>query len=123
MDAQLITNRNTDEGCRLIPSTDIYENDSEYIIKSEMPGVAKEGLEVTLKNNELEINGRINGNFPDSSDLKYSEFDLYDYYRKLTIDNTVDSNALSANLENGILTIKLPKKEEAKPRRIEVKIQ
>jgi HSP20 family protein len=111
----------SDEECVSVPRTNIYENDNEYIVRAEMPGVANNGVEVTLNNNELEIKGKVIGNVPESNKLKYSEFDLYDYHRKLVVDSTIDENGLSANLENGLLTVKLPKKEGAKPKRIEVK--
>ena len=89
-----------------------------------MPGVASDGIEVTLDNNILDIKGKINGSISESDEIRYSEFDMFDYHRRLMLDNfmnNIDANGLSANLENGMLTVKLPKKEGAKPKRIEVK--
>jgi len=106
----------------LLPPVDIYETDNEFVIKAEMPGVKKDGVNVTLDNNELEITGKINGNLPDEKDLKYSEFNLYNYHRKFNVGDTIDRNALSAGLEDGILTLTLPKREEVKPKKIEVKV-
>ncbi|MFH0976192.1 MAG: Hsp20/alpha crystallin family protein [Spirochaetota bacterium] len=107
----------------LVPPVDIYETENEYVIKAEMPGVNKEDVNITLDNNELEINGKINGNLPDEKTLKYSEFNLYNYYRKFNVDDTVDRNALKAGLDNGILTLTLPKREEVKPKKIEIKVE
>ena len=107
----------------LVPPVDIYETENEYVIKAEMPGVKKDGVNITLDNNELEINGKINGNLPDEGSLKYSEFHLYNYHRKFSVGDMIDRNALKAGLENGILTLTLPKREEVKPKRIEVKVE
>jgi len=113
---------NTEE-CIIVPPVDIYENENEYIIKAEMPGIKKEAIKVTLDKNELEISGKLNGNFPDEKNLKYSEFTPYDYHRKFNVGDTINSNALSASLENGILTLTLPKREEVKPKKIEVRVE
>jgi len=106
-----------------VPPVDIYETENEYVLKAEMPGVTKEGVEVTLNNKELEINGKINGNLPEDKNLKYSEFKLYNYHRKFTVGDGINSKALTAKLENGLLTLILPKSEEVKPRKIEVKVE
>jgi HSP20 family protein len=115
-------NYNTEE-CVIVPPVDIYENENEYIIKAEMPGIKKEAIEVTLEKNELEIHGKTNGDFPDEKNLKYAEFTPYNYHRTFNVGDTVDGSALSAGLENGILTVTLPKKEEVKPKEISVSIQ
>jgi len=106
----------------LVPPVDIYETENEFVIKAEMPGVKKDAVDVTLEKNELEINGKVNGNFPDEKNIKYSEFGLYNYHRKFTVSNAIDGNKLTASLENGILTLNLPKREEVKPRKIEVQV-
>jgi len=107
----------------LVPPVDIYETDNEFVIKAEMPGVKKDGINVTLDNNELEISGKINGNLPDEKNLKYSEFNLYNYHRKFNVGDVINRNALSAALDDGILTLTLPKREEVKPKKIEVKVE
>jgi HSP20 family protein len=107
----------------IVPAVDIYENENEYVITAEMPGVKKDGIDVVLDNNELEINGKINGSLPEQENMKYSEFRLYNYHRKFNVGESINNNALSAALENGILTLTLPKKEEVKPKRIEVKVE
>jgi len=104
----------------LVPPVDIFETDSEYVIKAEMPGIKKENLDITLDKDELEINGKLNGSMPDEKNLKYSEFRLYNYHRKFNVGETIDRNTLKASLENGILTLNLPKREEIKPKKIEI---
>jgi len=107
----------------LVPPVDIYETENEFVIKAEMPGVKKDGVNITLDNNELEITGKINGNMPDGKNLKYTEFNLHDYHRKFNVADTIDRNALSAALEDGILTLTLPKREEVKPKKIEIRVE
>ena len=107
----------------VVPPADIYETENEFVIKAEMPGVNKDGINVTLDNNELEITGKINSNLPDEKNLKYSEFRLHNYQRKFNVGETIDRNTLSAKLEDGILTLTLPKREEVKPKKIEVRVE
>jgi len=111
----------------LVPPVDIYETENEFVIKAEMPGVNKEGINITLDNNELEISGKINGvlpsNLQDENNLKYSEFRLHNYHRKFSVGDSIDRNTLTAALDNGILTLTLPKREEVKPKKIEVKVE
>jgi len=107
----------------VVPLADIYETENEFVIKAEMPGVKKDGVNITLDNNELEITGKINGNLPDKKNLKYSEFNLHNYHRKFSVGDTIDRNALSAALEDGILTLTLPKREEVKPKKIEIRVE
>lgn len=107
----------------IVPPVDIFETDNEYVIKAEMPGVSKEDVEITLDNNELTINGKVNELYKNTDNLKYAEFRLYNYTRKFTVGEEINSNALNAKLENGLLTLTLPKSEHVKPRRIEIKAE
>jgi len=110
---------NTEERIQ-VPPIDIYETDNEYLLKAEMPGVSRDNLEITLNNNELQINGKVDVDGKDDN-LKYSEFLLYNYNRKFIVGDNINVNGITANLENGILTLVLPKSERVKPRKIEIK--
>lgn len=111
------------EECIIVPPVDIYETESEYVLKTEMPGVTKDDIEITLNNKELEINGKISSENMKEDNLKYSEYKLHNYHREFTIGNGINKNSLSATLENGLLTLVLPKSEEVKPKKIEVKLE
>lgn len=111
------------EECVTVPAVDIYETDNEYVIKTEMPGVTKEGINITLNNGELTLDGKIEENLQTEENLKYSEFNAYNYHRKFMVGDGIDYNKLSASLENGLLTITLPKSERVKPKKIEVKVE
>ena len=104
----------------IVPVTDIYESPNDYTLTLEMPGVSKDNLDISLDNNELEISGKIMEVENKDKDLCYSEYNLYDYYRKFKVGNDIDRNGIEANLENGILTLKLHKSEEVKPKKIQV---
>jgi len=107
----------------IVPPVDIYETEEEYVIKAEMPGVAKDNIDVTLNNRELKITGRVNGNTTDGKNLKYSEFRLYDYNRRFNVGDDIDSDKMTAKLDNGILTLNLPKSEKVKPRKIDIRVE
>jgi HSP20 family protein len=105
---------------KITPAADIYEDDNSYTLKAEMPGVNKDNLDVNIDNGLLVINGKIN-NSPESDDLKYQEYKLNDYCRSFKVGNNIDTNKVSANLKNGVLTLVLPKSEHVKPKKIEIK--
>ncbi|MGQ9844213.1 MAG: Hsp20/alpha crystallin family protein [Spirochaetota bacterium] len=105
----------------IVPSVDIYETDNEYVLKADMPGVPKENVEITFNNNELEINGKIDEVYTSNNNLTYREFTLCNYNRKFLVSDKINVEGINASLENGVLTVTLPKREEAKPKRIEIK--
>ena len=87
-----------------------------------MPGVSKENIDITLNNNELEINGRVDEGQKDDNDLKYAGYKLYNYHRKFTVGDGINGGSLTASLQDGVLTLVFPKAEKVKPKKIEVKI-
>lgn len=105
-----------------MPLVDIYEDENQFVLKADMPGVKKENIDISLHDDKLEISGKINHNNEREETLKYREHRLYNYYRSFTVGNNIDSGKISANVENGVLTLTLPKKEEVKPRKIEIQV-
>jgi len=103
----------------IVPPVDIHETENEFIIKADMPGVDKGDVEITLENGTLTINGRVK-NEETGNDLKYREFNLYNFYRSFNVGREINGDAIKATMENGVLVLALPKKEELKPRKIEV---
>ena len=108
--------------CYLTPAGDIYETEHNYTLRLEMPGVAKEDLEVTLNNEELEISGKVTNEVPEGKNLRYAEYSLHNYRRKFRIGQEIDRNSISADLENGVLTLTLAKTEAVKPKKIEINV-
>jgi len=107
----------------ITPPVDIYETDNEYVLKADMPGVTKDNVSITFNNNELEITGKVDDEYTSNENMTYREYTLFNYYRKFVVSNAINPEGISALLENGVLTIKLPKREEAKPKKIEIKAE
>jgi HSP20 family molecular chaperone IbpA len=102
------------------PPVDIYENTDGLVVKADLPGVAKEGLDVRVENNLLTIRGKAEHIAP--GDPVYSEYGLINFFRQFELNERVDQEKISADLKHGVLTLTLPKAEEAKPRRIDVRV-
>ena len=85
-----------------------------------MPGVAKDGLEITLEDNELTITGRRSDESPKGAEALFLESRPLNYRRIFELDPTVDTTKISAKVEQGILKLTLPKTERVKPRKITV---
>ena len=102
------------------PPVDIYETTDGLVVKADLPGVAKENLDVRVENNLLTIRGRSAHVAP--GDPIYREYDLVHFFRQFELNERVDQGKISADLKQGVLTLMLPKAEEAKPRRIDVKV-
>lgn len=103
----------------LMPDVNIYERAEEYVLEAEMPGVPKNGLEVTLENGVLTIVGHRFVEEPTGSPV-YRESREADYRRSFEIDPMVDAEKINARLDQGLLTLRLPKAPQAKPRRIAI---
>lgn len=102
------------------PAVDIYETPEGLVVKADLPGVAKDGLDLRVENNLLTIRGRAVHVTP--GDPLYREYELAHFFRQFELSDRVDQRKISAELKNGVLTLNLPKAEEAKPRRIDVHV-
>lgn len=101
------------------PLANVRETAEGYVLQAEMPGVNKSGLEVSIENGELSILGRRSDATP-SGQLVYRESRAGDYQRTFELDPTIDGEKISAKMEQGILTLTLPKTERVKPRKIAI---
>jgi HSP20 family molecular chaperone IbpA len=104
----------------LTPPVDIYETPDGLVVLADLPGVSKEGLDVRVENDILTIRGTSSDGLP--GEPIYREFELANYFRQFELSEKVDQNKITAELKHGVLTLKLPKAEEAKPKKIEVKV-
>lgn len=103
------------------PPANIAAKENEYLVELEMPGVDKDGLEATVEGNELTVIGRRKQELPEG-ELVYSETPLLaDYRRTFELGADVDTSKIRAEMEQGVLKLHLPKREDLKPRKIEVK--
>ena len=101
------------------PEVNIFETKDRYVLEAEMPGVSKEGLEVTVDNGELTLVGR-RSSYETKGTLLHRESRESDYRRVFELDPSIDAANISAKIENGVLRITLPKAEAVKPRKIAV---
>ena len=101
------------------PAVNIRETKEAYILEAELPGVGKGGVDVTVENNELVIVGRRAVENPAGQPV-HRESRKGDYRRVFDLDPAVDTSKIAAKIEQGILTLTLPKAESVKPRNIPV---
>jgi HSP20 family protein len=101
------------------PEVNIYEQKDGYVLEAEMPGVDKEGLEITLEGNEITIIGHRRAEEWTSPPL-LRESSPADFRRVFELDPAIDTTKVSARMEQGVLTLSLPKSEKVKPRKIAV---
>jgi HSP20 family protein len=103
-----------------VPLTDIFENEDALTVVMEMPGVEKKDLDVHVEHDVLRVEGRIDFSKYEGLEPLYAEYNVGHYARSFTLSNTINTQRIDATLENGVLTLKLPKVEDARPRRIPI---
>jgi HSP20 family protein len=103
----------------VLPEVNIFETKDGYVLEAEMPGVNKEGLEITLEGNEITIAGHRH-NEPVAGEMLFRERRLADYRRVFELDPAIDTSKVAAKMDQGVLTLTLPKSERVKPRKIAV---
>jgi HSP20 family protein len=103
----------------LSPPVNIYETQDGYMLEAEMPGVAKDGLEVLLEGNTITLIGHRHQEAP-KADAIYRESRQASYRREFELDPAIDTSQIKAEMKQGILTVQLPKAEKVKPRKITV---
>ena len=101
------------------PEVNIFDTKDGYVLEAEMPGVNKDGLEITLQDNELTIIGHRRLEQLAGAPL-FRESHEVDFRRVFELDPAIDTGRISARMEQGILTLTLPKSEKVKPRKIKV---
>jgi HSP20 family protein len=104
-----------------VPAVDIYETAEEYVVMAEMPGCDPKGIDVQFESGVLSIYGRVAPRQVPETGWLAREFGIGDYARTFNVTESIETDKISAEYEQGILTLRLPKVETAKPRRIEVR--
>jgi HSP20 family protein len=106
------------------PAVDIAEHDNEFVVKVELPGVSKDDVKITLESNILTIRGEKKQDRETKEENYHRLERMYgSFQRSFTLPSTVRSDKIDAVYKDGVLTITLPKAEEAKPKQIEVKVK
>jgi HSP20 family protein len=102
------------------PPVDIYETPDGLVVTSDVPGVSPEHLDVRVDNHILTIQAQV-GQTP-LPEPTYREYELVNYFRQFELSDKVDEGKISADVKHGVLTLVLPKAEQAKPRKIAVAV-
>jgi len=113
------TAENTTTRPVIAPAVDIYENEHEYLVLADLPGVPHDGVRIRFENGELSLDASRQDDGKD--DYVGTEIVAADYRRMFRIPETVDSEKIDAKLQNGVLHLVLPKASKARPRQISVK--
>ena len=103
-----------------VPGTDIHESDDALDIAMEVPGVARDGVEVTLDKDVLKVVAQVDFSNYEGLEPIYTEYEVGHFQRSFSLSSKIDQGAISARVENGVLHLHLPKTREAAPRRISV---
>ncbi len=120
--AEVTTPELTRETVTFTPRVDIIETAEELLLYADVPGVKPEDVDVRFENGELILHGKVNPRHQPTNNL-LGEFEVGDFYRVFTLNETIDAGRISADLKQGVLTVHLPKSEAVKPRKITVKGQ
>jgi HSP20 family protein len=101
------------------PEVNIFETAEGYLVEAELPGVSKNGVELGVEANTLTITGH-RAKVDLAAQPLYRESSAADYRRVFELDPAIDTEKIDARLEQGVLTIRLPKSDRAKPRKVQV---
>jgi HSP20 family protein len=104
-----------------LPTADIYETNDALNVVLEMPGVDKNSVDIRVEDGVLKIEGRLDFSKYEGLQPLYTEYNVGHYSRSFRLSSKIDQNKIAAELNDGVLSLVLPKVEEAKPRTIQVK--
>lgn len=102
------------------PETDILETEQELLVTMDMPGVAKDAVEIKVEKNTLQVEGRIDLKRYETLKAQYAEYNLGHFSRSFQLSSEINQDRISAKMDQGVLTLTLPKAEQAKPKQIAV---
>jgi len=103
-----------------VPVTDIFETPETLTVVLEMPGVDRNSIEASVENDVVTIEGRIDFAKYEGMRPVYTEYNVGHYSRSFEVSNRIDQSKISAEMKDGVVTLVLPKAEQAKPRKIPV---
>ena len=105
----------------LVPPADIFEDTEGITVQAEMPGVSKDQLSIQADRNNLTIEGEAAIDLPAGMEALYADLQSTRYRRSFLLSGELETDRIEANLKDGLLTLRIPKRAEHKPRRIEVR--
>jgi HSP20 family molecular chaperone IbpA len=105
----------------LVPPVDIVEDENGIIVHADLPGVSKEALSIRVDGDTLTVEGEVRLGEPQTIESVYAEVRVARYRRSFVLSRDLDTENVEATMKDGVLKLHLAKREQAKPRRIEVK--
>jgi HSP20 family protein len=106
----------------VVPPVDVFENESGITLLADLPGVSRDRLGVRVDGENLILEAAAATIQPENMELVYGEAQYPSYRRQFTLSRELDASRIEASLKDGVLKLEIPKLEEAKPRRIEVRV-
>ena len=106
----------------VVPPVDVFEDESGITLLADLPGVSRERLGVRVDGDSLLIEGTVEVAGPKDMDIVYGEAQVPAYRREFMLSRELDASRIEAQLKDGVLRLTIPKAEEARPRRIEVRV-
>jgi HSP20 family protein len=104
-----------------VPTADIYETSDNLTVVMEMPGVDKENVDIRVEDNVLKVEGKLDFSKYQGLQPVYTEYNIGHFARSFSLSSKIDQGKIGAELRDGVLSLTLPKVQEAKPRTIQVK--
>lgn len=112
--------RKAQEAPALQPRVDVFEDAGGITLRADLPGVPRDKLAIDVDGDALRIEGEIVVDTPEGMDATWAEIGVARYRRAFALSNELDSSAITAELRDGVLNVRIPKHAHAQPRRIEV---
>jgi HSP20 family protein len=106
---------------QFLPATDIYETENELMVILEMPGVEKSNVSINVEDSVLNVEGRLDLTKYQGLHPLYTEYNIGNYSRSFRLSSKIDQHKIAAEMKDGVLSLKMPKVGETKPRTIQVK--
>lgn len=106
----------------LLPPVDVIEDSTGITLYADLPGVTKDGLNLHVEADTLTIEGELGLAVPEGMEASHAEVSLPRYRRVFTLSKELDTEKVSAELNQGVLKLRIPKAEHAQPRRIDIKV-
>ncbi len=104
------------------PAVDIFEDETGITLQADMPGVAKDRLDVKIDNETLSIQGQADITMPEGMEAVYADVRATRYERSFSLSSELDADKVDASLKDGVLILRIPKREKFQPRKIEVRV-
>lgn len=105
-----------------VPAVDVFETPSELTLLADVPGAAADQIDVRFEDGELRIHAPVAPRGKDDQTFLLAEYGIGDYFRTFRLGQEIDASKIEARVSNGVLTLKLPKVEAVKPRKVTVNV-